>query len=90
MIEENGWQKFEKALAVPIKEVLHKTDGSKDIYRYRKNNPKIYKYLLVGIHIENLLGSKANDDAEDKIPDMKVDDFLEMIEIYKFVKGKRA
>ena len=90
MIEENGWQTFEKALAVPIKEVLRKTDGSKDIYRYRKNNPKIYKYLLIAISLENLLEPKSDNDAEDKIPDMKVDDLLELVEIFQFVKGKRV
>lgn len=52
MIEKYKSEQLEAILGVSIKEVALKSDGSKDIYRYRKNNPKIYKYVLVGIYVE--------------------------------------
>lgn len=52
MIQKETVETTQEALSIAIKEVSNLTDGKKDIYRFRKANPKIYKYVLLGIYIE--------------------------------------
>jgi len=52
MIEKESIENVQEALGIAIKEVGKLTDGKKDMYRFRKANPKIYKYILIGIFVE--------------------------------------
>ena len=57
MITKEYLENMQKALSVAPKEVAELMDGNRDIYKFRKRNPNIYKYLLIGIAIEK---SKIN------------------------------
>ena len=74
MMREDNYETVQEALNIAIKEVSERTDGSKDIYRFRKANPKIYKYLVIGIYIENT--------------GMDIEHLKQLVETYDCIKGK--
>lgn len=51
MLENEDYKNIQEALDIEPKEVDKLIDGKKDIYRFRKANPKIYIILLIGIFV---------------------------------------
>ncbi|MBL0707456.1 MAG: hypothetical protein JJW00_00200 [Sulfurimonas sp.] len=52
MTQKEELESIQKALEVSPKTASSLMDGKKDIYKFRKANPKIYRYVLIGIAIE--------------------------------------